>query len=485
MKQLKLLLFFTLFCMFGLSVFAQYDNLYIIGGPFNSDRGGNWQFRDVIELEKDSENPYVFYYRGYIGYNTFGDEPGNFKILINKESWGGYHPAGETNQPIGASQVGVTLNIREGGDDTKWTIPADGSGNGYYDIKIDTDNNTFLIENFTPAATEVPVGLFLIGGPFIIDDLTWGDLVDAVKMERDDTNPDVFHFKGYMEHNQWGNERGNFKILKNIRSWDQQFQPAGGENVSFPDITVGQPSTIALNNSTDTKWYLPEDGSGNGYWDFTVDAKNETLTINQFTQDLDYFNEVYITGDAMPGGWTDTEPEVMTKESRGIYTWTGTINAGEFKFLKYKSYSGGSYVAGTEDETVVIGEPNTIIYEKNYMMHDSGNDYKFIIAKEDDNKEVTITLDLIENKMTVENKSTTNIEQNKDIIISILAQTGKVVINGTANENYTARVFSLTGTQIMQKTFAGNTEMALPQGYYLVTLSNESGIVTQTKVMVF
>ncbi|MDR2622072.1 MAG: hypothetical protein LBC48_05765, partial [Dysgonamonadaceae bacterium] len=53
------------------SLFAQPENLYIIGGPFNA-HNPNWLFRDIVQLEKDSENPSVFYYRGYIGYNTFG-----------------------------------------------------------------------------------------------------------------------------------------------------------------------------------------------------------------------------------------------------------------------------------------------------------------------------------------------------------------------------------------------------------------------------
>jgi hypothetical protein len=143
MNQLKIFFIVAFCCILNLSIFAQPESLYIIGGPFNANKP-NWIFRDVVPLDKDSENPYVFYYRGYIGYNTFGDEPGNFKILTSNNSWDGYHPDGNDNQLIGTDQVGKTLNIRFGGADTKWSIPSDRSGDGYYSIKIDTQNNILL-----------------------------------------------------------------------------------------------------------------------------------------------------------------------------------------------------------------------------------------------------------------------------------------------------------------------------------------------------
>ena len=495
MRHLKLLLLFAFCSTFWLPVFAQYENLYIIGGPFNA-HNPNWLHGDVVQLEKDSENPYIFYYRGYIGYNTFGDEPGNFKILISNNSWEGYHPDGHENQLIGATQVGTPLAMREGGDDTKWFVPEDRTGDGYYVIKVDTENNTFLIESFMAASsTEVPVGLFLIGGPFIIDNLNWSERTDVIKMERDDTDPDVFHFRGYMECNQWGVDPDHFKILVNAREWGNEFHPEGDDDLSFTDLIAGQASTIV--KTEDKKWYLPEDGSGNGYWDFSVDAKNLTLTVNEFIHDFDYFEEVYITGDAMPCGWTDSNPEVMTKESRGVYFWTGIVNTGEFKFLKHNNSYNGCYVTNSTegDEYIVLDEEYDITYEKNYTKHDSGSDYKFVIGEENANKEVSITLDLDTKKMTIvaivddeeedDDNGTTTIDKAQNQLANVFSAEGKVLINGVANENYTTQIFNIAGRQITQKNFVGNIEITLPQGCYLISLSNKLGNTTKTKVVVF
>lgn len=481
MKQLKLFLLIAFCCLFGSSALAQPENLYIIGGPFNST-GSNWLFRDIVQLEKDTENPNIFYYRGYIGANTSGHERGAFKVLTSNDSWGGYHPEGSVNQLIGAEQVGVPLNIREGGDDTKWEIPEDGSADGYYEIKINTENNTFLIENFTPAEATVTVGLFLVGGPFIIDALGWNPS-ESVKMERDNTDPDIFHFHDYMELNQWGNNPGYFKILIDQRNWGNEFHPEGSDDLPFTGLNTGTPSTLV--KTDDKKWYLPEDGSGNGYWNFTVDAKEMTLTVNEFIHDFDYFDEVYIAGDAMPNGWTTDNPAVMSKVSRGVYSWKGIVKAGDFKFLKRKSYDGGCYVATTENEPVVVGESNSIIYEKNYMRHESGKDYKFIINEEDAGKNVTITLDLNTKTMTVANTNTTGTDEVEGTPVDIFTSTGKVFINGMANEACTVQIYTIEGKQIMQRTFTGNAEIELQPGCYLISLSKGSGIVTKAKVAIF
>lgn len=479
MKHLKLLLVAAFCSVFGLSVFAQPENLYIIGGPFNA-HNPNWLFRDIVQLDKNSENPYVFYYRGYIGYNTFGDEPGNFKILTTNNSWDGYHPAGNDNQLIGTAQVGSTLNIRLGGADTKWYIPEDRSGDGYYVIKIDTENNTFLIESFTAASSaEFPVGLFCVGGPFIINDPLWSP-DESRKLERDSVNPNVFHFRGYLEHNQWGNAPGEFKILINARDWSDSFHPGGDDNVLLSSA-IAQNSPVRRGGS-DNKWYLPEDGGGNGYWEFSVDAQNLTLRVDSFVHDFDYFDHVYITGDAMPCGWTASSPEVMNKISNGVYSWIGTVNAGEFKFLKFINSWNGCYVANAASDTVVLNNEHSITYEKNY--NQLGNDYKFVIGAEDANKEVTITLNLITKKMTVINVATTIGNINK-LPVNIFAAKGKVIITGAANENYTAQIYTIDGRKITQKTFAGNAELGLPKGYYLISVNDKSGIAAQTKVVVF
>lgn len=114
--------------------------LYIMGGPFNT-HDPNWLLDDAVAMERDAGNPFIFYYRGDIRYNTFGDERGAIKFLLGRTWNDNYHPIGSTNTPLLQAS-----KIRLGGDDTKWEIPADGSGNGYYEITVNLLDETIRVQ---------------------------------------------------------------------------------------------------------------------------------------------------------------------------------------------------------------------------------------------------------------------------------------------------------------------------------------------------
>ena len=114
--------------------------LYIHGGPFNK-HDPNWLLDDAVEMERDADNPFIFYYRGEIRYNTFGDERGAIKLLLGKTWNDNYHPVGSTNVPLLQAS-----KIRLGGADTKWEIPADGSGDGYYRITVNLLDETMHVQ---------------------------------------------------------------------------------------------------------------------------------------------------------------------------------------------------------------------------------------------------------------------------------------------------------------------------------------------------
>jgi len=122
--------------------------LYIMGGPFNNNPS-NWLLSDAVEMERDADNPFIFYYRGQIRFNSFGDEPGNIKFLLGRSWNDNYHPVGTSNVPLLQA-----TKIRLNGSDTKWTIPEDRSGDGYYIIKVNALEETIAVE-FTPG-TAVP-----------------------------------------------------------------------------------------------------------------------------------------------------------------------------------------------------------------------------------------------------------------------------------------------------------------------------------------
>lgn len=135
-----------------------FEHLYLIGGPVNT-HDPSWSLSDARELEKDPNNPFVFYYRGFLKYNTVGDEPGSIKFLKSKTSWDpAFHPAGTTNVLLNQAS-----KMRQGGDDTKWFIPSDGSGNGYYVLKLNTLDQTIRVEKFERTNAEYPSNIFISG----------------------------------------------------------------------------------------------------------------------------------------------------------------------------------------------------------------------------------------------------------------------------------------------------------------------------------
>lgn len=120
-----------------------YDQVYLVGGPVNTQKS-NWALKDARELEKDPSNPFVFYYRGLLKYNTYGEERGAIKFLATNSAWDpSFHPVGVSNVPLGQAS-----KMQLGGVDTKWEIPADGSGNGYYVIKLNTLDKTISVLQF-------------------------------------------------------------------------------------------------------------------------------------------------------------------------------------------------------------------------------------------------------------------------------------------------------------------------------------------------
>lgn len=488
MKQMKTLLTAALCGLFSVSAFAWPDNLYFVGGPF----GGEWSKDCAVALEKDANDPTIFYYEGYIGYPTHshGGEPAEFKIVdgLSAGIWNGFHPAGSTNYTLSAEDVNKPLQMKttaDGDGDTKWSMPADHSMDGWYSITLTTaeGNRTMTITSFTKAESQFSTGLFLMGGPFVNngESTDWLKYNNFVRMERDRDNADLFHFRGYMERAQWGKEPGMFKILTK-HNWGTEFHP-GASNVALTSYTVGQAQTMTLDGN-DTKWELPENGSGNGYWEFTVDPVNKTMTVNKFTHDFDYFTEMYLVGAAMPGGWEAADAVTMARTSRGVYTWTGTVKAGDFKVIRKKNFSSGCYVANTENEAIVLGTANNLKYERNYMLHGSGNDYKFVIGEADANKEVTITMDLNTMTLLVEEAKnpSTGIDGIEAQLATVYVQGGQLFIDGVAGTDYTASVYSLDGREVSRAVFTGNAEIALPQGSYVLTLTPAAGQPQTVKV---
>jgi hypothetical protein len=75
----------------------------------------------------------------------------------------------------------------------------------------------------------------------------------------------------------------------------------------------------------DNKWSIS--ASDVGRYKITLDTANNTISIQKVN--------LYIIGDGGPNGWNIATPSPMTY-SNGLYTFSGQLNAGEFKISKFK-----------------------------------------------------------------------------------------------------------------------------------------------------
>src|SRR5690606_1078135 len=74
----------------------------------------------------------------------------------------------------------------------------------------------------------------------------------------------------------------------------------------------------------DHKWNITDAGP----YKITLNLRENTIHITPFVP----YENLWIVGDATPTGWNIDAPTPMVRQSEYIFTWTGQLNAGEFKF---------------------------------------------------------------------------------------------------------------------------------------------------------
>jgi hypothetical protein len=240
--------------------------LYIVGGPLNT-HDPNWLLSDAKELEPDATNPFVFRYKGYLAYNSFGDERGNIKFLLGRSWDPAWHPAGTANAPL-TDALKTPIAMRLGGADTKWTIPSDGSGNGYYEISLNTFDKTICVDSFRYSAEAYPDKIYLAGA--------------AVPCDWDKENPEVMtpiadRYGSYA----WSGTvaQGEFKFLQAKGTWGRCYVATSAAE----QIVFNHPHPIVYefeyynNGGHDYKFVMPEAGAVT----VAVDLKAMTATVRK------------------------------------------------------------------------------------------------------------------------------------------------------------------------------------------------------------
>lgn len=97
--------------------------------------------------------------------------------------------------------------------------------------------------------------------------------------------------------------------------------------------------------------------------------------------------QLYMVGGATSGGWTLENATAMDQVQDGVYSWSGSLKAGDLKFVTTTSDYHPCYVATENDQSVQIGTPMELVYRE--FETEDIPDFKFMFAS--GNYTITVT----------------------------------------------------------------------------------------------
>lgn len=91
------------------------------------------------------------------------------------------------------------------------------------------------------------------------------------------------------------------------------------------------------------------------------------------------FTDLYLIGDASPGGWSlgDATPLTQDANDSTVFTWTGVLTAGEFKFVDYTS----NFCDGTDLVATTAAADPLAATAYNVVVQCNGDDNKWVVSQ--------------------------------------------------------------------------------------------------------
>lgn len=186
---------------------------------------------------------------------------------------------------------------------------------------------------------------------FFVGDVTgWNFLL----MNQDPLDPFLFRTGVFFE------SESEFKFGTASGSWENMYKAAEA-NAPFTSTGV----EFIKGFDPDNKWKITVSEAGKAY-KVCLDIRpgQERMLMRPFTP----YTELYLVGDAAPGGWDLGQGTPMTVDPSdpNVFTWTGHLNTGELKFsadLK-SDWNGAWFMAATENATPTGTVEKTIFIDK-------------------------------------------------------------------------------------------------------------------------
>ena len=170
-------------------------------------------------------------------------------------------------------------------------------------------------------------------------------------MTQDGLDPFLFRYGAEF------NNEGDFKFATASGSWENNYK-ATQPDAPYTDTSV----EFVKGFDPDNKWRLKTAELGKAY-KICLDIRSgkERMMMREFTP----YAEMWLVGDAAPGGWSLDVAEPMTQDPSNPYvmTWTGTLNTGELKFTcDKKSDWMGAWFMPAVNGTAPTGQEEKMLF---------------------------------------------------------------------------------------------------------------------------
>lgn len=343
----------------AVQVFA--GRIYLIGDATSS----GWSLDAAPLMEQTGDNVYQ-----WVG--NLND--GTLKFLTHKDWVPSYGPT--TNNT--ALTVGTfDLQLRSSNDepDNAFAVTA-----GRYALTIDLSGDTPQLTVANGAelpdkglSSYYPEAIYAIGSATTAGWRT----PDAVEMHESAFNSGIYN--GTLTLSS-----GELKFLN-----QKDFGAGYGASVSNDPINGAGVYTLKALDGDDLKFAVTLDKATEFDVTANIVAGSLSLTATGVEPEVVYPAKLYIIGPAV-GGWSwDDYGQEMTTLEEGVYTWKGTLLAGEMKFFEQPNFDAVAYGA-TEAGKVMSADGEYDIVKL------IDNDYKFIAPADN----VTLTVNLKTMKLT-------------------------------------------------------------------------------------
>ncbi|ROI07815.1 SusF/SusE family outer membrane protein [Chryseobacterium sp. H3056] len=310
-----------------------------------------WDISKATELTVSATNPAEFVYYGQL-------KAGNFKFAVNQD--GCWCQDFYTKDPTDDTKI--VYNEGGSGADLQWVI----DNAGLYKVTVNVLDLTINIEEMNAPQFS---NLWIVGDA---SPSGW-DINTPVGFTQDQSNPFIFTLECSLKE-------GNFKILAGATGdWCGNWYRPLVDNQDLNATGVQQLSGC----DPDFKWKVSAAAAGR--YKITLNASNNTIKFEPVN--------VYMIGDATPNGWNIGTLTPMQKNG-SVYTWTGPLTAGEFKFTKFNT----TWCDGTE---LVADTPNQSIANTAFHAREkcAGDDNKWKVTAPGT---YTITLNLDTNTLNIQ-----------------------------------------------------------------------------------